>query len=226
LADRLQSTSNFLDQIRHFCYLTPVMPIAPLTPVAYLRAMIHQIVFAMTTLCGAGKMTWLMSGLILGRLNRIKDCLARITERVEAGRYAPRRRSGRPRPQAVRRPRPPGPLPRERGWLAALLPAAAPGLRGDLEALLFRPDMVALIGAAPTPLIPPLRSLCWALKLRPPPILARPRRPAPEPAAPPPATPAEPPKRRARPSPPAHPDPSAPPPPACGAPAPRPPNPA
>jgi hypothetical protein len=161
------------------------------TPTTFLLGMIRNIVFAMTGLCQGGKMTWLMSGLILGRLNQIKDRVARIAARVEAGRYAPRRRSGKPRPPDIRRPRQPGKLPRNVGWLAALLPATAPGLRGDLEALLYRPDMVALIGAAPTPLIPPLRSLCWALQLKPPPILARPKRPAPPAAAsPPPPQPA------------------------------------
>jgi hypothetical protein len=180
-----------------FANFHPAMQTPPLTPVTYLRGMINSIVFAMTPLCQTGKLAWLLSGLILGRLNRIKDCVARITARVEAGRYVPRRRSGKPRQPAVRRPRQPGPLPTKFGWLAALVPAIAPGLRGDLEALLYRPDMVALIGAAPTPLIPPLRSLCWALKLKPPPILARPRRPAPEPT-PLPAQPAEAPRRRAR----------------------------
>jgi hypothetical protein len=161
-----------------------------LAPVPFLLGMIRIIVFGLTTLSVTGKITWLMGGQVLGRLNRIKDCLARTVARVEAGRYAPRRRSGRPRAPAVRRPRQPGPLPQKFGWLAALLPATAPGLRGDLSAWLDQPDMMELIGAAPSTLIPPLRSLCWALHLKPPPILARPRRPAP-PAEPPTAAAAE-----------------------------------
>jgi hypothetical protein len=143
--------------------------------------MINSIVFAMTTLCISGKLTWKMSGLILERFSRVRDCVARTAARVEAGRYAPRRRSGPPRPPAIRRPRQPGPLPREFGWLATLMPATAQSHRGDLDGLLRHPEMVALIAAAPVTLIPPLRSLCWALRLAPPPLLARPRRPAPPP---------------------------------------------
>jgi hypothetical protein len=160
------------------------MQTPPPIPVEWLRGIINLLVTAMTTLCLSGKLTWLMSGQVLNRLSRIRDCLARTVARVEAGRYAPRRRTGKPRPPDVRRPWQPGPLPRNFGWLAELMPATAPGVRGTLEALLHRPDMVVLIEAAPVTLIPPLRSLCWLMGFRPPPILARPRRP--RPAAPPP----------------------------------------
>jgi hypothetical protein len=169
------------------------------TPIEWLVGLIRNTVFAMTTLCISGRMPHRMSGLILQRLSRIKDCVARTAARVEAGQYRPRRRSGRPRSPAIRRPWQPGELPRHKGWLAALVPVTAPGNRGLVESLLHRPDMVALITAAPTTLIPPLRSLCWALDFKPPPILARPRRERPpaESAPPPPAEPSDP--ARARP---------------------------
>ena len=201
-------------------------PLLPLT--AFLRGMISSIVFAMTTLCTSGKLTWKMSGLILERFNRVKDRIARTAARIEAGRYAPRRRSGPPKPPAIRRPRQPGPLPREFGWLATLMPATAQSHRGDLDGLLRHPEMVALIAAAPVTLIPPLRSLCWALRLAPPPNLARPRKataappspkpqaPAPQPAAPQPTPPPSPSQSQA----PAR-QPESPPPRVCG-----PPNPA
>ncbi len=73
---------------------------------------------------------------------------------------------------------------RQFGWLEQVLPDVAM-LRGNLLSQLRDPAMVALIQAAPVPLIPPLRSICWMLKLKPPPILALPKRPkAPRPEAP------------------------------------------
>jgi hypothetical protein len=143
----------------------------------------------MTSLCVSGRMTWLMSGQVLERFNRVRDCLIRTAARVQAGRYAPRRRAGRPRPPDIRKPWQPGPLPREFGWLAARMPATARSHRADLDALIRHPEMVALIAAAPSTVIPPLRSLCWALQLAPPPVLARPSRATPIPAEP--ATPAQ-----------------------------------
>jgi hypothetical protein len=52
-----------------------------------------------------------------------------------------------------------------------------PPLRGGLRDLLQEPEMKTLIEAAPEAMLPPLRSLCWALGWQPPPILARPRKP-------------------------------------------------
>jgi hypothetical protein len=119
----------------------------------------------------------------MARFMRLREVLTRATLLVQAGRHAPRRRSGTRSPPAVWRPRQPGPLPREFGWLTTLMPQVQE-TRGTLFHMLDQPEMAALIEAAPSALIPPLRSLCWALRLKPPPVLARPRRPAPPPAAP------------------------------------------
>jgi hypothetical protein len=161
--------------------LTNAMPIPP--PIAFerFRAFFRLVIHAMTTMRCSNRLTAQFNSLAFDRLRRISELLARIATRVQAGRYRPRRGTGRPRRRTARRPRAPDPLPRKFGWLAMLLPDTAAGHRGDLCALLDEPATVALIGAAPVTLIPPLRSLCWALKLRPPPILARPRRPAPPP---------------------------------------------
>jgi hypothetical protein len=162
----------------------------------WFRGLFRRIFFALEGLRPHGRLPPPIAGLVLLRVDRINHLVLRIVALVRQGQYKPRRRTGRPRPAAVRRARPPDPLPRKFGWLAALLPATAAGHRGDLDTLLRQPDMVELIEAAPVTLIPPLRSLCWALQLKPPPILARPKRPAsgPEPApvaaaAAPPATP-------------------------------------
>ena len=108
-------------------------------------------------------------------LRPINQCLRRIADRVRDGKYAPRR-SGPRRAPSVRKPRPPGPVPKKFGWLVALVPEAR-GHGGQIAHLLQNPEMVALLQAAPTTLIRPLRSLCWALQVTPPAILARPPRP-------------------------------------------------
>jgi hypothetical protein len=166
------------------------MQTQPLTSVAeeWFRGLFRKLFFALESLRACGRLPS-PAGPVFLRLDRIYHLVLRIAALVRDGRYKPRRRTGRPRPPARRRARPPDPLPLRFGWLAALLPATAAGLRGDLSVLLERPDMVALIQAAPVTLIRPLRSLCWALHFKPPPILARPRKaarptPVPQPAAP------------------------------------------
>jgi len=87
------------------------------------------------------------------------------------------------------------------------------GFRAQLENLLRDPDMAELLAAAPASLGRPLRSLCWMLRLTPPPLTARPRPPAsPPPRAKP--TKTRPPRQRPAPqarakSPPALPQPRA-----------------
>jgi len=116
--------------------------------------------------------------LIITRIRDAKQAFARLAARIEAGTYAPRRRSGPPRPPAVRKPRPPpNPLARKFGWLLPLVPAAVAS-RGHLENLLRDPEMAALLAAAPGSLRRPLRSLCWMLRVEPPDIVAPPARPA------------------------------------------------
>jgi hypothetical protein len=89
------------------------------------------------------------------------------------------------------------------GWVLPLIPPYwnANGYGAALEGLLADPEMVALIEAAPVTLGRPLRSLCWMFRVKPPPILAPPKRPSSRPTAPPAAAtpaalpPAPPPRR-------------------------------
>ena len=112
--------------------------------------------------------------LIITRIRDAKQAFARLAARIEAGTYAPRRRSGPPRPPTDRKPRPPpNPLCRKFGWLLPLVPAAVAS-RGHLENLLRDPEMAALLAAAPVSLARPIRSLCWMLRVDPPDILAPP----------------------------------------------------
>ena len=159
------------------------MQTATLTPIDLFRGIIQRIAFWMTALGVSGQLPYALHLPIMARFMRLREVLTRATLLVQAGRHAPRRRSGERSPPAVRRPRQPGPLPREFGWLTTLMPQVQE-TRGTLFHMLDQPEMAALIEAAPSALIPPLRSLCWALRLKPPPVLARPRRPAPPPAAP------------------------------------------
>jgi hypothetical protein len=162
------------------------VPPAPLTAIALFRGIIQRIAFWMTAYNVSGRLPYTINLPLMGRLGRIGQLLTRLTELVQAGRYTPRRQSGKRTPPAVRRPRQTGPLPREFGWLTTLLPETQE-TRGTLVFLLDQPETIALIKAAPTPLIRPLRSLCWALRLTPPPILARPKPASAPPAEPPPA---------------------------------------
>ncbi len=199
---------------------------APATSIAvdWFRGIFRNIFFALEALRPHGRLPASLVPLVFHRVHRIYHLVIRIADLVQAGRYRPRRRSGRPPRQAIQRTKSPSPLPPKYGWLAALMPATAPGCRGDLDSLLRRPDMIALIEAAPVTLIPPLRSLCWALQLEPPAILARPRRPAPPPdsplpsasAAPQPTLPSVSRRSARRPAPPSRPQSAAPPVPVSG----------
>jgi len=113
--------------------------------------------------------------LIVTRIRDAKQAFARLAARIQAGTYAPRRRSSTPpRPPAVRKPRPPpNPLARKFGWLMPLVPGAVV-FGGQLDSLLRDPEMAALLAAAPVSLRRPIRSLCWMLRVEPPDILPRP----------------------------------------------------
>jgi hypothetical protein len=147
----------------------------------------------------SGRVSWggismplnvLVGRLIIGHRERIY----RIVDRIRAGTYVFRRRrpatgAGPPKP---RPPRPPGLIRQSFGWVLPLLPPywSANGYSAGLESLLADPEMVALIEAAPVSLGRPLRSLCWMFRVRPPPVLAPPRRaarpaPSPRPELPP-----------------------------------------
>ena len=114
---------------------------------------------------------------ILARISTFRDRFTRLAGRIVAGTYVPRRTTPRRTPVA-RKPRQESPF-QKFGWLDALLPRAMAALyRGELHALLQHPEMAALIEVAPAPMARLLRPLYWMLKLKPPEILANPRRPA------------------------------------------------
>jgi hypothetical protein len=123
---------------------------------------------------GAG-LPFPLIGLIGNRIRLIKQSIARLAALVRDGKYAPRR-SGPRRKPADPKPRQESPLPSKFGWLLPLVPDAVVW-RSQLEHLFRDPEVVALLAAAPAPLGRPIRSLCWMLLLRPPDILAPPRRP-------------------------------------------------
>jgi hypothetical protein len=116
--------------------------------------------------------------LVMARIREIREHVRHLAERIAAGTYKSRRPSAAPRrkPANPRRPRQPSPLPTRFNWLEPLFPEAQPA-RAALSHLFQDPEMLAAIATAPDALRRPLRSLCWMLGLRPPAVLARPRRP-------------------------------------------------
>jgi hypothetical protein len=204
---------------------TATSPPAPPTVVELLGAMLVRVVMDICGRVSWGGISPPQSILLCTRLSNIKRQIDRIVARIRAGTYRPRRRTGKPGARASpREPRPPSALPATFGWLMPLIPKRpeeywhANGVRAGLEGFLNAPEMVALVEAAPASLGRPLRSLCWALRLKPPAYLAPPRRTPPSGAAPrpkkprPPATPKAPPPQ-ASPAPPPPPPPVPPPPP-------------
>jgi hypothetical protein len=172
------------------------------TPVEKLFTLVLLIIRVLDTRSMYGPFPRPLAQAIRARIQAISRLFRRVAEQVAAGTYVPRRLSSPRRSPTITRPRRPGPLPVEAGWLRKLLPDVAPNLAGNLYALLTDPATVAVIEAAPGPLIRPLRSFCHMLALDPPPVLAIPRRPRPPPA---PAQPA--PAGKRRPCRPAHPSP-------------------
>ena len=177
--------------------LTNTVPDPTPTPAERFATLLHWLGQAVVTRNNAGLSLSLIA-LIIKRIREIAQPVARLVAAIREGRYVPRRFARRRRPEA-NRPRPPNPLPKNFGWLLPLVPEAV-GYRSQLEYLLRDAEVSALLATAPEALRRPLRSLCWMLRLRPPPILASPRRPPPKPATPPPAA--------ARPQPPPRPRPA------------------
>jgi hypothetical protein len=159
--------------------------------VELLGAMLVRVVMDICGRVSWGGITQPQSSLLYMRLNGIKRRIDRIVASIRAGTYKPRRRTGKPSVRASpREPRPPSPLPAKFGWLMPLIPRRkeeywhANSLRGTFELQLNHPEMVALVEAAPVSLGRPLRSLCWAFRLEPPPFLAPPKRKVPTADAP------------------------------------------
>ena len=151
------------------------MPVPPTpTPAETFASILWCLTQAVVTRTAFGLSQPLIA-LIVTRIRDAKQAFARLAARIDAGTYAPRRRSATPpRPPAVRKPRPPpNPLARKFGWLLPLVPAAVAS-RGHLENLLRDPEMAAILAAAPVSLRRPIRSLCWMLRVSPPAILPRP----------------------------------------------------
>ena len=118
--------------------------------------------------------------LLYTRLRRMSVRFAALAARAKAGTLGPRplRPLGPPRPARGGEH-----LPRGIGWLIPLLPYRAAGYGGQLNHLLSRPEMKALLDAAPQARRM-LRPLCRMLAI-PEPAPVPPRRP--RPLAPPPA---------------------------------------
>jgi hypothetical protein len=150
---------------------------APSTPARDFAAIVNALMRALATERIIGRLAGGFAALIGVRLATARAAFAELAERIAAGRFRPRRYAPR-RPPANPIARPPGAVPQKFGWLVALMPLeTAMACRGHLELLLHMPDTVALIQAAPAATGRLLRPLCWALRLKPPPVLARPRRP-------------------------------------------------
>jgi len=149
---------------------------APRTPAEWLAAIVLRLGLAVDGNSMWGRLARPLALLILTRIRLINQRFTRIAASVREARYefrivkAPSRGTGKPRLA--------NPLPSKFGWLLKLVPEAA-GYRSQLERLLRDPEMVALIEAAPKSLGRPLRSLCHMLALRPPELLAPPKRPRP-----------------------------------------------
>jgi hypothetical protein len=154
-----------------------------------------------------------LAWLIVSRLIAFRAAFARFAAQVAAGTYVPRRRVDPPaaaEPAAIEpaaaepaagpvpeatddgtesAPEPVGKVrfPQWFNWLGYLLPEPVlPPLRGQLDLLLWNAELLALLGEAPPSIIRRLRSLCWMLGLRIPPLARpllalppRPRRPRP-----------------------------------------------
>jgi hypothetical protein len=107
----------------------------------------------------------------------------RIIEQIRAGTFVqrkPRKPSEEPtaeRAAAVRKPLPPGQLPKKFGWYARFVPESLRPFGCNFTYLVQQPEMAPLIAAAPEALGRPLRALCWAFGVKPPAIIAPPKRP-------------------------------------------------
>ena len=151
---------------------------SPLALAARLALLVRSLIDGISQLYIGGQQGGLIPrpliAVVMARLNSFQDRLNRLAGRIIAGTYAPRRTVPRQTPIAGK-PRTESPL-REFGWLAGLLPpAVAQQQRSHILGLLRDPEIAALIAVAPAEMGRLLRPLCWMVKLKPPPILARPK---------------------------------------------------
>ena len=166
------------------------MPHPPSVPVERFATMIAWLGNAVAAMGGGDRLGNLLICQIIERLRVIKQRFVGLAARIQAGRYkfrvvtAPHRGAAKPRPA--------DPLPKKFGWLLPMVPDAV-CYRSQFEWLLRDAEMVALVQAAPASMRRPLRSLCHILGLRPPEILALPKKPRPPPKPKTPAAAPEPP---------------------------------
>ena len=122
-------------------------------------------------------------------LNAAWRLFLRIIEQVRTGTYkhrTPRKPSDEPRPErqaSERKPLPPGAVPKKFGWFVRFVPESLRPFGGNFTHLVQQPEIAAIIAQAPEALGRPLRTLCWAFGVKPPAIIAppkRPRKPRPE----------------------------------------------
>jgi hypothetical protein len=156
--------------------MTPAPP--PLTVLQRLGQILGGLLADVSVRVAWGGLPMALNVFIAARIEAHRQRIARIVERIRAGTYTPHRRASPKRTGASRPPRRPSPIRQSFGWLMPLIPPywQANAHRNAVEALLSDPEMVELIAAAPSALGRPLRSLCWMLRIKPPPILARPRK--------------------------------------------------
>ena len=167
------------------------MPPPPPTPAENFAALLTGLTRAVPAMSGGDRLSYFLIGLIVTRIRVITQGFARLVAGLAAGTFLSRRYAPR-RPPAQRRPRRQNPLGLKFGWLKPLVPDIN-GFRAQLENLLRDPEMAALIATAPASLARPLRSACWMLGLRPPPLLKPPPRAKPPKPPKPPPTPKPPP---------------------------------
>ena len=166
---------------------------APPTPAKRFASIINGLWMAVESRRLTGRLAVPLMLLIVTRFAQIRQAFYRIADRIAAGKIAPRK-SGGPRPG--RRPGTPNRLPSTPAWLIRLVPEAAASA-SQLRHLFTDPEMMALLAAAPTATLRPLRSLCRMLDVELP--IPKPPRPA-RPKPPAKAAPArEPPSRSSRP---------------------------
>ena len=159
---------------------------APPTPARRFASILNGLWMAVDSRNLTGRLAAPLALIILHRLALIRQAFYRIADRLALGKMSPRK-SGGPRPG--RRPGTPNRLPSDPAWLIKLVPEAAASAC-QLRSLLTDPEVLALLAAAPTAMLRPLRSLCRMLDVELP--IPRPPRPA---RPKPPAKPAKPAKQ-------------------------------
>ena len=163
------------------------MPPEPTTPAEKFASLLTGLGQAVAAMSGGDRLSYFLIGLIIERIRPIKQAFARLVARLvaglAAGTFAPPPLY--PAPQA--RPAPTTGRKSARTEIRLVEAAAAGhhGYRAQLENLLRDPEMAALIQTAPASLSRRVRSLCWMLGLRPPPLLKTPPRAKPTPQPPP-----------------------------------------